>query len=156
MVNSRAIQLDETFFALSDPTRRAIVAQLSTGDSTVAEILAPFELSAPAISKHLRVLERAGLLVQERVGRTRRCRLDPRPLQNVAAFVEDYRHFWEGQLDSLAEYLQALPSEEESSAKKTAAEAPQTVRKKSARSKTKEQKGGQKSASKRSTSKRPN
>ncbi len=113
MVNSRSAQLDETFFALSDPTRRQIVARLAQGDSTVAELAQPFQLSAPAISKHLRVLERAGLLQQERVGRARQCRLNAQPLQGIASFVADYRRFWEGQLDSLEEYLGTLPAEAE-------------------------------------------
>ncbi len=106
MVNSRAQQLDETFFALSDPTRRAIIARLADGDTSVAELSEPFQISAPAISKHLRVLERAGLLAQQREGRGRRCRLLAEPLKEAAEWVETYRQFWEGQLDRLAEYLE--------------------------------------------------
>jgi DNA-binding transcriptional ArsR family regulator len=106
MVNSRSQQLDETFFALSDPTRRAIIARLADGDSSVAELSEPFQISAPAISKHLRVLERAGLLTQQREGRGRRCQLLAEPLQEAAEWVEEYRQFWEGQLDRLAEYLE--------------------------------------------------
>ena len=113
MVNSRSQQLDETFFALSDPTRRAIVARLANGDSTVAELSQPFDVSPPAISKHLRVLERAGLLAQQREGRARRCRLLTAPLQEAAGWVEQYRRFWEGQLDQLAEYLTAPKQENE-------------------------------------------
>jgi len=105
MVNSRTQQLDETFFALSDPTRRAIIARLAGGESSVAELAEPFQISAPAISKHLRVLERAGLLAQQRDGRARRCQLTAKPLQEAAEWVEGYRQFWGGQLDSLAEYL---------------------------------------------------
>lgn len=106
MVNSRTRQLDETFFALSDPTRRAIVARLASGDTTVAELSKPFEVSAPAISKHLRVLERAGLLTQQRAGRARRCHLLAEPLKEAAQWVQKYRRFWEGQLDQLAAYLE--------------------------------------------------
>lgn len=106
MVNSRSQQLDETFFALSDPTRRAILARLAAGDASVAELSAPFSISAPAISKHLRVLERAGLLAQHRDGRVRQCHLLAEPLKEAAEWVEKYRQFWEGQLDRLAEYLE--------------------------------------------------
>lgn len=114
MVNSRTQQLDETFFALSDPTRRAILSRLAKGETTVAELSKPFRVSAPAISKHLRVLERAGLLRQERQGRVRQCRLVATPLKKAADFVEKYRRFWEGQLDRLAEYLEQNVDEEES------------------------------------------
>ncbi len=106
MVNSRSQQLDETFFALSDPTRRAIIARLADGDTTVAELSEPFRVSAPAISKHLKVLECAGLLTRERDGRARRCHLVPEPLKEAAEWVEKYQRFWEGQLDQLAQYLE--------------------------------------------------
>lgn len=106
MVNSRSQQLDETFFALSDPTRREIIARLAGGDTSVAELSQPFPISAPAISKHLRVLERAGLLQQQRDGRARRCQLIAEPLKEAAEWVAKYRLFWEGQLDQLAEYLE--------------------------------------------------
>jgi DNA-binding transcriptional ArsR family regulator len=114
MVNSRSRRLDETFFALSDPTRRAIVSRLAKGEATVAELSRPFRVSAPAISKHLRVLERAGLVRQQRQGRSRRCRLVPAPLKEAADFVERYRRFWEGQLDRLAEYLEQNQQKEPS------------------------------------------
>ncbi len=106
MVNSRAERLDETFFALSDPTRRAILSRLAQGRATVADLRQPFDLSAPAISKHLRVLERAGLLRQEREGRVRWCHLDPTPLKEAADFVERYRLFWEKKLDQFAAYVE--------------------------------------------------
>ena len=106
--------LDEVFFALSDPTRRAILASLAQGDLTVAELSEPFEISAPAISKHLRVLERAGLLVREREGRSRRARFVADPLQGAAEWVDRYRDFWENKLDGLAEYLETPGSEGES------------------------------------------
>ncbi|QDT96458.1 ArsR/SmtB family transcription factor [Gimesia aquarii] len=113
MVNSRSQQLDETFFALSDPTRRAIIAHLADGDSTVAELSEPFSVSAPAISKHLRVLERAGLLTQERDGRARRCHLMPEPLKEAAEWVEKYQRFWEGKLDQLVKYLEQNQQEKQ-------------------------------------------
>lgn len=106
MVNSRSDQLDETFFALSDPTRREILVRLANGDQSVAELSKPFQISAPAISKHLKVLVRAGLLEQQRDGRGRKCHLLPGPLKEAAEWVEKYREFWEGQLDQLAEYLE--------------------------------------------------
>ncbi|MEM9646106.1 MAG: metalloregulator ArsR/SmtB family transcription factor [Planctomycetota bacterium] len=111
MVNSRAGQLDEIFFALSDPTRREILARLANGDTSVAELSRPFSISAPAISKHLRVLERAGLLEQNREGKGRRCHLVAEPLQEAAAWVASYRKFWSGQLDQLAEYLEGKTQE---------------------------------------------
>jgi DNA-binding transcriptional ArsR family regulator len=113
MVNSRLQQLDETFFALSDPTRRAIVARLADGDTTVADLSQPFKVTAPAISKHLRVLERAGLLTQERDGRARRCHLMTEPLKEAAEWVEKYQRFWEGQLDQLEKYLEKNTQENE-------------------------------------------
>jgi DNA-binding transcriptional ArsR family regulator len=106
MVKSRTRQLDDTFFALSDPTRRRILARLAGGDMPVARLSKPFRISAPAISKHLRVLERAGLLTRERVGRTRRCHLVAEPLKDAAEWVQKYRRFWEAQLDQLIEYLE--------------------------------------------------
>lgn len=110
MVNSRAGSLDETFFALSDPTRREMVARLARRESTVGELAAPFRMSAPAVSKHLRVLERAGLVEQDRLGRVRRCRLVPEPLHEAATWVEKHRRFWEAQLDQLGHYLQQVQS----------------------------------------------
>jgi len=111
MVNSRSAPLDETFFALSDPTRRAIVASLAEGESSVADLAKPFRLSAPAISKHLRVLERADLVRQRREGRIRRCRLNPGPLREASDYVAAYRRFWGGQFDRLDDYLrQTAPS----------------------------------------------
>jgi DNA-binding transcriptional ArsR family regulator len=105
MVNSRTASLDETFFALSDPTRREMVARLATGDMTVSELAQPFDISPPAISKHLRVLERAGLLRCDRVGRVRRCRLEAPALREAADWVDEYRRFWDDRLDRLAAYL---------------------------------------------------
>jgi DNA-binding transcriptional ArsR family regulator len=114
MVKSSTRQLDATFFALSDPIRRRMVARLATGDMTVGRLAEPFPVSAPAISKHLRVLERAGLITREREGRIRRCHLVPEPLKDAAEWVQQYRQFWETQLDQLAEYLENTTASEPS------------------------------------------
>ena len=98
--------LDLTFGALADPTRRAILERLSEGEATVNELAKPFDISRPAISKHLRVLERAGLVRRTPDGRVSRCALDARPLREAADWVSDYRRFWEAQLDSLERYFQ--------------------------------------------------
>lgn len=105
--------LDLTFGALADPTRRAILARLAEGDSTVGDLARPFDVSRPAISKHLRVLERAGLVRRTRDGRVSRCGLDASPMRDAAAWVDRYRAFWEGQLDSLAKYLEQTTHQEE-------------------------------------------
>jgi DNA-binding transcriptional ArsR family regulator len=99
-------QLDLIFSALADPIRRAILARLAEGEATVGELARPFDVSRPAISKHLRVLERAGLVRRTPDGRLSRCGLDAAPLQEAARWVERYRVFWEDQLDSLASYLE--------------------------------------------------
>lgn len=108
-------RLDLTFGALADPTRRAILARLAQGEATVGQLARPFDVSRPAVSKHLRVLERAGLVRREREGRYRRCALDAGPMRDAAEWVERYRKFWEGQLDSLSRYLEGegLTDEEE-------------------------------------------
>ena len=99
-------RLDLTFGALADPTRRAILARLTEGDATVGELAHPFDMSRPAISKHLRVLERAGLVVRTREGRASRCELDAEPMRDAADWVDRYRRFWESQLESLSRYLE--------------------------------------------------
>ncbi|HEY5087965.1 MAG TPA: metalloregulator ArsR/SmtB family transcription factor [Gemmatimonadaceae bacterium] len=99
-------RLDLTFAALGDTTRRAILARLSVGEATVGELAYPFDMSRPAISKHLRVLEDAGLVRRTRDGRVNRCRLEAEQMHVAAAWIEQYRVFWEGQLDALA-YLMA-------------------------------------------------
>ena len=104
--------LDATFGALSNPTRRAMLERLARGESTVTALAEPFEISLPAISKHLRVLERAGLLQQEKDGRVRRCRLQTGPIQHASEWISQYRRFWEQQLDALAGYLEDLESNE--------------------------------------------
>lgn len=99
-------RLDRVFAALADPTRRAILGRLSRGEVTVGELADPFSMSRPAISKHLNVLERAGLVHRLADGRVNRCRLDAKPLRDAAAWVDRYRRYWEGSLDALAEYLE--------------------------------------------------
>jgi len=100
--------LDATFAALADPTRRAILARLADGDASVTDLAAPFDMSLPAISKHLKVLERAGLIIRGRDAQWRPCRLDARPLQEVASFLEQYRKHWEETFDRVDDYLQTL------------------------------------------------
>ena len=106
MVNNSESQLNSVFHALSDTTRRAILARLANGDVQVTELAQPFDMSLPAISKHLGVLEKAGLLHRHKDGRIRRCELIAGPLENAADWVNVYRRFWETQLDSLAKYLE--------------------------------------------------
>lgn len=101
-----AQQLDLTFGALSDPTRRSILSRLAEGPSTVGELAEPFDMSRPAISKHLRVLEKAGLVSTTRDGRVSRCTLDARPMQEAADWVVQYRVFWDQQLGALARYFE--------------------------------------------------
>ena len=98
--------LDATFGALADPTRRAILARLAQGHAMVTELAEPFRVSLPAISKHLRVLESAGLLHREIDGRVHRCRLAAAPMKDAAAWIAQYRAFWESQFDALAKYLE--------------------------------------------------
>lgn len=98
--------LDRTFGALADATRRRILGRLAHGDATVGELARPFRVSRPAISKHLRVLERAGLVRRAREGRISRCRLDAAAMRDAAEWVERYRAFWEGRLDQLARYIE--------------------------------------------------
>jgi DNA-binding transcriptional ArsR family regulator len=97
--------LDGVFGALSDPTRRAIVARLATGEAPLSELAAPFDMSQTAVSKHVKVLMAAGLVAQEKRGRTRYCRLERRPLQAAGGWISSYAEFWEGQLDSLAAHV---------------------------------------------------
>ena len=102
-------RLDATFAALADPTRRAILARLASGEATVAELTAPFEISQPAISKHLKVLERAGLISRSRDAQRRPRRIEAKPLAEASGWLENYRQFWEGQfqrLDALLEVMQ--------------------------------------------------
>ncbi len=100
-------QLDLTFAALADPTRRAILTRLAEGDVSVGELAKPFAMSLPAVSKHLRVLERAGLLRQDPQGRVRRCKLRAAPMREAAEWVQRYRRFWTRRLDALAKFVEA-------------------------------------------------
>ncbi len=110
--------LSETFAALADPTRRAILARLASGEASVTELAEPFEMSMPAISKHLKVLERAGLIGRGREAQWRPCRLEPGPLKDVAGWVERYRQFWEQSFDRLEDYLRELKQKEKKNARK--------------------------------------
>lgn len=105
-------QLSVTFAALADPTRRAILVHLVQGEASVTELAKPFEMSLPAISKHLKVLERAGLITRGREAQWRPCRLETEPLKDAADWIEQYRQFWEQRLDRLDDYLQELQAEE--------------------------------------------
>lgn len=104
--------LSSTFAALADPTRRAILARLASGELSVNELATPFDISAPAISKHLKVLENAGLISRSRIAQTRPCKLEPAPLQEAVDFLEQYRRHWEQSLDRLDAYLKQLQSKE--------------------------------------------
>src|SRR5215467_15923992 len=99
-------RLDRTFGALSDPIRRGLIARLARGNATVGELARPFRVSRPAISKHLRVLERAGLVRRRREGRASRCALDAAAMRQAAEWIEKYREFWTGRLDALARYVE--------------------------------------------------
>jgi DNA-binding transcriptional ArsR family regulator len=103
-----ADDLNTTFAALADPTRRAILARLAAGEASVTELAEPFDMSLPAISKHLKVLERAGLIVRSREAQRRPCRLEAARLKEVAEWVERYRRFWDESLDRLEAYLSEL------------------------------------------------
>lgn len=113
MVNDSAEQLTTIFLALADPTRRTILERLTHGEASGTELAQPFSISVPAISKHLRVLEHADLILHRKDGRTHRFRLAARPMREAAAWLEHYRQFWEAQLDSLDTYLQATSEEEQ-------------------------------------------
>jgi len=106
MVKYSSGTLDRTFAALADPTRRQILAHLARGDRRVTDLARPHDMSLPAISKHLRVLENAGLLRRRRYGRVHEMQLNAEPLKKAAQWVDEYRKFWEGSLDRLAEYLE--------------------------------------------------
>jgi DNA-binding transcriptional ArsR family regulator len=105
-------QLSTTFAALADPTRRAILARLLSGERSVSELAEPFDMSMPAVSKHLRVLERAGLISQRKEAQWRRCRIEAGPLREVADWTERYRHIWEERLDRLDTYLRHVKAKE--------------------------------------------
>ena len=108
-------QLSVTFAALADPTRRAILARLAAGERSVTELAEPFRMSMPAVSKHLRVLERAGLIARRKEAQWRHCRIEAAPLKEVASWAERYRHIWEERLDRLDHYLQHVQTKKEKS-----------------------------------------
>ncbi len=105
-------RLSTTFSALADPTRRALLARLALGETSVTELAEPFDMSLPAISKHLKVLERAGLIARGREAQWRPCRLEAAPLKDATAWLEEYRRFWEQSFDKLGDYLQRLQKKE--------------------------------------------
>jgi DNA-binding transcriptional ArsR family regulator len=111
-MQTEADSLSIIFAALADPTRRAILARLASGEATVTELAAPFDLSLPAISKHLKVLQRAGLIEQGRQAQWRPCRLTPEPLRDIADWIGQYKRHWEQSFDRLDEYLRELQEKE--------------------------------------------
>jgi DNA-binding transcriptional ArsR family regulator len=112
MVNNSSLTLNKTFAALADPTRRSILARLMRGTATVSELAEPFDISLPAISKHLKVLEKAGLLRRRKEGRIQYCSLNATPLEEAGAWITLYQQFWEDQFDALADFLESQESEE--------------------------------------------
>ena len=112
MVKYSEGRLDATFAALSDATRRGILARLAKGEASVGELAAPYRMSLPAVSKHLRVLEGARLIVRRKNGRVHRCRLAAQPMRNASAWIAQYRRFWENQFDALSSYLEQTQNEE--------------------------------------------
>ncbi|HEV2435979.1 MAG TPA: metalloregulator ArsR/SmtB family transcription factor [Verrucomicrobiae bacterium] len=112
MVKCSTRLLDRTFGALSDPTRRRILEHLAGGDRCVTDLARPYRMSLPAVSKHLRVLENAGLVRRRRDGRVHRLKLEARPMQQAQAWIEEYRKFWEASFDHLDEYLKQLQTKE--------------------------------------------
>lgn len=117
-------QLTSTFAALADPTRRAILARLALGETSVTELAKPFEMSMPAVSKHLKVLERAGLISRGREAQWRPCRLDAGPLKDAASWIEDFRRFWSSHVDALERYLDRMNQPKPT--KKTTRQKPRT------------------------------
>lgn len=113
-----AARLDATFVALADPTRRAILARLASGEASVMELAKPFDMSQPAVSKHLKVLERAGLITRGRDGQRRPCRIDVKPLDDANAWIERYRRLWEANFSRLEKLLAAEMQDENSKARR--------------------------------------
>jgi DNA-binding transcriptional ArsR family regulator len=111
-------RLSTTFAALADPTRRAILARLALGETSVTDLAQPFEMSLPAVSKHLKVLERAGLIARRREAQWRPCRLEPAALKGVDDWLEDYRRLWEERFDRLDDYLRTLQGKEKKRGRK--------------------------------------
>ena len=106
--------LSTTFAALADPTRRAILARLASGETSVKELAKPFDMSLPAISKHLKVLEKAGLIAKGREAQWRPCRLEAKPMQEATAWLDEYRRFWDESFDRLDEYLREIQNKDQS------------------------------------------
>ena len=127
-------QLSATFAALADPTRRAILARLASGETSVTELAAPFEMTTPAVTKHLKVLERAGLITRSRQAQWRPCQLNAAPLHQAADFIEQYRQFWEQSFDRLEAYLKSMQtpqtSKKPSSPKETSTKKPKPSKEK--------------------------
>jgi DNA-binding transcriptional ArsR family regulator len=113
MVKCNSRLLDRTFAALADPTRRRILARLARGDRCVTDLARPYSMSLPAVSKHLRVLENAGLIRRRRCGRMHSLKLEAAPMKQASKWIDDYRRFWEGSLDRLEAYLKELQTTEE-------------------------------------------
>jgi DNA-binding transcriptional ArsR family regulator len=113
-----ADRLSSTFAALADPTRRAILARLALGETSVGELAKPFDMSLPAVSKHLKVLERAGLIARGREAQWRPCRIEPKALKAVDDWLEDYRRMWDERLGRLEDYLHQLQSKEKKHGRK--------------------------------------
>jgi DNA-binding transcriptional ArsR family regulator len=111
-------RLSDTFSALADPTRRAILARLALGETSVSELSKPFDISGPAISRHLKVLEKAGLITRGREAQWRPCKIEPQALKSVDEWLERYRQFWEERLDRLDDYLRKLQGKEEKKRRK--------------------------------------
>jgi DNA-binding transcriptional ArsR family regulator len=109
----REDRLTETFAALANPTRRAILARLANGEASVNEIAAPFDMTLPAVSRHIKVLERAGLIIQGQRAQYRPCALDPAPIEEIAAWTEQYRPIWEDRFDRMQDYIRQLQDQPE-------------------------------------------
>ena len=120
ITNMSPDRLSSTFAALADPTRRAILARLASGEASVLKLAEPFDMSLPAVSKHLKVLERAGLIARGREAQWRPCRLKATPLKGIADWVEHYRRFWEESFDRLDDYLKELQRKEKKHGRKKA------------------------------------
>ncbi len=135
-------RLSATFAALADPTRRAIIARLAMGETTVNELAKPFDMSGPAISKHLKVLENAGLITRGREAQWRPCRIEPKALKTVDDWLERYRQFWEERLDRIEDYLNTLQAETEAPKAAAGASTSKNSRKKTRQ--TKESRHGRK------------
>jgi DNA-binding transcriptional ArsR family regulator len=118
-MSAHADQLDATFSALAHPARRAILARLTSGEATVLELAEPFDMSLPALSKHLKVLERAGLISRGRDAQRRPCRIEARHLKEATEWMVQYRRFWEESFDRLDEYLQEMKKKEKKNARRT-------------------------------------